>query len=129
MKFKAVPFENGETLTFFLKRWRFRDLQRFSTVVDQRVYKGFTRESFEPNEPKTVRNREGFNNLHRFVVCMRIPTVESCLGEEFRVIKPRFPHFWVDSNKLGLGFRREKTERKRENERRKWTEPGCFPFI
>jgi len=52
-------------------------------------------------------------------VFIRISTSEPCLEARFRTIKPRFLHFWVDSNELGLGFEERKRERpvRREEER------------
>jgi len=102
---------------FFPKQQRFWDLQRFSTVVNQRIHEDFMRESFESDKQETVRNRTRFNNLPQFVVCMCIPTVESCLGERFKTIKPSFFHFWVDSS--GLGFQRGKERAAGEEEKKR----------
>jgi len=49
----------------------------------------------EPNELQTVRNRERFNNLHQFVVCMRFPTVDSCLERPRGAFEPCFFNFWA----------------------------------
>jgi len=59
-------------------------------------------------------------NPHRFVVCLRISTPESCLEARFKTIKPGFFHFWVGLYDLGLGFvsgtrENEEDEEKRES--------------
>jgi len=43
-------------------------------------------------------------NPHRFVVCLRISTLESCSEARLETFKPRFFHFWVGLFDLGLGF-------------------------
>jgi len=125
--FEAFPVEDCETLTFSKKQRRFWGLQRLSAVVNQRIHKDFTRESFEPSGYETVQNRIDSTNLHGFPVFIRILASEPWLETRIKAFKPRFLCFWVDSSKLGLGFKntRERLEKRREERERyepnEWT--------
>jgi len=61
---------------------------------------------------------------------MRIPAMDSRLGQPNEAFEPWITRFWVGSSELGLGFSKNPNggEERKEKERRKWKDPGCLPF-
>ncbi len=102
----------------------YNDFQPLQTNESVRISR---EKASNQEESKTVQNRTDSTNPHGSPVFIWILASEPWLETRIKAFKPRFLCFWVDSSKLGLGFKntRERLEKRREERERyepnEWT--------